>query len=184
MKAKNINIPHEEFVDYFYYDSDSGDFFTSVARKNPGGFSSKSCDIPKKKIGSDHTDGYIVISHKRRNYLAHRLAYYYMTGNHPEFDIDHINGVKNDNRWCNLRLATRSENRCNCEPSSVNTSGTIGVTFHKLVKKYVAQIKKHGKSYHLGCFEKIEDAIKCRKDAEKVFHGEFLSRDKQKTINE
>jgi hypothetical protein len=173
MKSRTINI--NEIKSSFSYNEESGEIIRIKFRGHPSNI---------KTLRKASKSRYPMIGFNGSSYLAHRIAWVIKTGENPTFDIDHINGNKWDNRWCNLRIATRSENRCNCEPSLSNTSGTIGVTFHKLVKKYVAQIKKHGKSYHLGCFENIEDAIKCRKNAEKIFHGEFLSRDKQKTINE
>ena len=60
------------------------------------------------------THGYIVIKIQNTLYQLHRVIWKFHTGEDPgELEIDHINGDTGDNRWCNLRLATRTENECN-----------------------------------------------------------------------
>jgi hypothetical protein len=80
--------------------------------------------------------------------------------------IDHINRNKKDNRLCNLRICDKSINAFNIGIKSNNTSGVTGVWFRKDTKKWVAEIKKNYKKISLGCYEKKEDAIKARKEAE------------------
>lgn len=65
------------------------------------------------KAGTLHPTGYLKIVIDKRAYNAHRLAWFYMTGEWPEFAIDHINGIKHDNRIDNLRKANWSENAMN-----------------------------------------------------------------------
>ena len=77
-------------------------------------------------------------------------------------DIDHINGVKTDNRINNLRLVTRSINLQNASMRCHNTSGFNGVSWHKSTKKWRAQIRVDGKSIHLGVFSNKKDAIAAR----------------------
>lgn len=72
--------------------------------------------------GTLRPDGYINIGVKGKRYQAHRLAFLYMLGEFPSYDVDHINKVKNDNAWINLRPATRSENMQNTSKKSNNTS--------------------------------------------------------------
>jgi hypothetical protein len=62
-------------------------------------------------------------------YREHRLAWLYMTGEWPTHEIDHINGDRVDNRFCNLREATASENRWNSRKRVNNTSGYKGVSW-------------------------------------------------------
>lgn len=110
------------------------------------------------KIAGTKNNGYIAIAINKKVYSAHRLAWLYMTGEWPKYMIDHINGIRDDNRFCNLREATNSENQMNRGIPKNNTSGFKGVCWHKQNCKWVAQIKINGKLTHLGCFEKVEDA--------------------------
>jgi hypothetical protein len=110
-------------------------------------------------------NGYICIGVGGKQYYAHRLAIFYMTGMWPKEGVDHINHIKTDNTWANLREATGYDNAQNITLSSRNTSGFNGVTFCKERNKWQAQIKANGKSMILGQFHNIADAIKCRKQA-------------------
>jgi hypothetical protein len=83
-------------------------------------------------------DGYLDTSVGSRTYRTHRLAYLYMTGAWPAADIDHINLNRADNRWCNLREATRSRNNANTRKPSNNTSGYKGVNWHVKSRKWVS----------------------------------------------
>lgn len=68
----------------------------------------------------------------RKRYLSHRIIYRMMTGLDPGINqIDHINGVRHDNRWSNLRLVTVNENQQNVGLQKNNTSGFKGVSWHK-----------------------------------------------------
>jgi HNH endonuclease len=51
-----------------------------------------------------NSDGYRVIEIDETEYFAHDLAWLWMTGEFPKGQIEHINGIKDDNRWCNLRI--------------------------------------------------------------------------------
>ncbi len=88
------------------------------------------------------------------------------------WDVDHIDGDSLNNRKSNLRYVTHQENMMNQRvlPSN-NTSGHMGVGFHSQNNNWIAQIKVNGERIHLGSFENIEDAIKCRKDAEIFYFG-------------
>jgi hypothetical protein len=117
--------------------------------------------------------GYIQISVNRKIYLAHRLAWLWMTGNWPADQIDHINGERSDNRWTNLREATSSQQNSNTRISRNNTSGYKGVTWCH--GKYVAQIVHNGKTYYLGRFTCPKQAAKVRRQKARELHGEFAS---------
>jgi hypothetical protein len=94
--------------------------------------------------------------------------------------IDHINRDGLDNRVCNLRFATFSQNNMNKGVPKNNTSGCTGVGWHKTEGKWRARIKINGKSIELGHFVQKKDAIKARKQAEMKYFGEF--RDKVEVI--
>ena len=132
--------------------------------------------IPKKRdyrsqylAGGKTTNGYITIGIDNKHYLAHRLAYLYIIGSFPEKQIDHINGVRSDNRWLNLRQATPSQNNCNRVATKsvyqIVRKGRPGVWFS-------AHIQKDNKQYS-STFRKEEDAIVWRLRKEKELFGEF-----------
>lgn len=111
--------------------------------------------------------GHLVISYKGKIYLAHRLAWLFYYGDWPKRNIDHINGVPDDNRIKNLRDVTHAENLRNCKKRVDNTSGTTGVVFHKPTSKWQARGYSKGKAKSIGLFEDKQDAIAARKDWEK-----------------
>jgi len=74
---------------------------------------------------------------------------------------DHINRDRLDNRRENLRLVSKRMNSLN-RKGTANTSGHVGVRWHKSAKKYIANIRINGRLIHLGYFDKFEDAVKKR----------------------
>lgn len=96
---------------------------------------------------------------------GHRLAWFITFGELPEM-IDHVNGVKNDNRLSNLRKASNSENQMNrANPCANNQTGHLGVNFNKLANKYAARVQNNGKRVHVGYFDTPEDAAKAYNQA-------------------
>lgn len=77
--------------------------------------------------------------------------------------VDHINGNRLDNRKCNLRLVTRSQNQMNVNYKGVYSHGT----------KWIAKIKLHQKQVHLGVFAYKDEATYARWYAEKILFKEF-----------
>lgn len=108
--------------------------------------------------------GYSQIRIDRKKYYSHRLAFLYIEGAFPKNNTDHINGVKADNRWSNLRAVTQAENLRNQKKRNTNTSGIMGVHRHK--GKWVAQIKVGGKLLYLGFFADFFEACCARKSIE------------------
>lgn len=88
--------------------------------------------------------GYRRIGIKGRIYLAHRLALLYVSGELPD-EVDHINGNRLDNRLCNLRAATRSENASNVGLSRANRSGHRGVSWSARKRKWLVQVGARGR---------------------------------------
>jgi hypothetical protein len=103
--------------------------------------------------GNDNGLGYLRVRINKRLYVVHRLAWLYMTGLWPEADIDHINMNRSDNRWENLRQATRTENFGNRRKYKNNTSGVKGAYWSKSKHKYVAGIGVNGRDIYLGLFD-------------------------------
>lgn len=106
-------------------------------------------------------------------HFAHRLAFLWMIGAWPAQEVDHINGVPGDNRWSNLREATRGENRCNTRKSRGKSTGFKGVSFKK--NGFEASIRKDLRSYYLGRFKTAEAAHEAYKSASQRLHGEFAN---------
>lgn len=121
--------------------------------------------------------GYICIRLQGRNYYAHRLAWFYVHGCWPANKIDHINGVRTDNRLCNLREATDHENSRNSATPVTNTSGRKGVSWSKQKGKWRAVISEDGKHKSLGEFADFAAACIAREEAEARIYGEFRRAD-------
>lgn len=119
--------------------------------------------------GSKAKTGYLKIRINGNEYLAHRLAFFYTFGFWPK-QIDHINGVRTDNRIKNLRGATSKDNNRNRSLSPNSKSGVIGVNWCSRLKKWVARIKVDGKNIYLGSSKSIKEVKKKRKEAE-IKHG-------------
>lgn len=112
--------------------------------------------------------GYRVGSVRKVLYLAHRVAWAMSTGEWPKDEIDHINGIREDNRLENLRSVTPSENRRNQGRPKDNTSGVMGVGWHSQKSKWRAFITVDRRMQHLGLFDRFEMAVAVRKEAEKL----------------
>lgn len=116
--------------------------------------------------GTLHHSGYIHILINYKKYLAHRLAWLYVTGEMPVDQLDHINRIRNDNRICNLRACTRAENMRNMSVLKMSDiEGATGVSWHTQRNKFRAYIYENKKQIHLGYFADKNDAIKAHKKA-------------------
>jgi len=98
-----------------------------------------------------------------RRFRSHRVAWAIYYGEWPNDQIDHINGIKTDNRIVNLRVVDASKNARNRKIPKNNRSGTVGVRFKPDIRKWTASISVNGKRKYLGVYERKEDAIKARK---------------------
>lgn len=125
------------------------------------------------KAGYLDPDGYERIRHYGELYLSHRLVWLFVTGRFPKDQVDHINRIKNDNRFCNLRSCSQSENSANTNKRRNNTSGYKGVCFHKKANKWMAKIRHNNKTKYIGIYlTKIEAAKAYNKKALELF-GKF-----------
>lgn len=115
-------------------------------------------------------DGYRWIKVDGRKYAAHRLAFLSMMGRWPSQEIDHRNGVRADNRWENLREATRAENRQNRAARSNNRAGLLGVFWDAQNRKWQAQISSAGKRIFLGRFKDKQAAHAAYLEAKVKIH--------------
>lgn len=102
--------------------------------------------------------GYLHIGLNNGVHYAHRLAWVYMTGEWPNDQIDHIDGVRSNNAWVNLRQATNKQNMENQSLKKNNKSGFRGVSWVTRSKKWKAAVNHNKKRLFLGYFETAEDA--------------------------
>ena len=115
--------------------------------------------------------GYIGINVDKKQYLAHRLAFMYENGRFPAKNIDHINGIRDDNRLINLREATSSENQQNQRrPQKHNRLGVLGVIEDRRNGRFIAQITINGKVKKLGSFSTTDLAHQAYIDAKRANH--------------
>lgn len=156
-------ITQSQLKELFNYDADTG-IFTRIKTI---------CNcIAGSVAGSKHSHGYITIRVSKKRYYAHRLAWLYVYGSFPKNDIDHINGIKDDNRISNLRDVLHSVNIQNKNRAlGNNTSGYLGVNFHKENNKYRATICVDGTSSHIGYFINPELAYKAYLTAKRKLHA-------------
>lgn len=113
-------------------------------------------------------NGYVRICIGNFKCQAHILIWFYMTGRWPKADIDHRNTIRSDNRWVNLREATRKQNRANTVVSKNNKLRTKGV---RKISKNRFNARLGQKS--LGCFLTIEAASAAYAKAARKYYGEF-----------
>lgn len=126
-----------------------------------------------KPAGSVGGNGHILIMMRGKLMRAHRIIWLWMTGAWPASQVDHINRVRGDNRWSNLRAATVQQNSINRGLYPENVSGTAGVTWDKRTKSWYAKITVSGHQMALGFFKELSAAVDARKAAEQAHYGEF-----------
>ena len=148
------------------YNRETGVFTWRVRQRQIGGFA---------EIGSvagfKETLGYWCIGLGRRQYKAHRLAWFYVYGIWPSDHIDHINGDRADNRIVNLRLGSPMNNSRNAKMKKNNTSGFKGVRYDS--GRYMARIGVNYERIYLGRFDTPEEAHAAYVSAAQKYFGEF-----------
>lgn len=140
-----------------FYDPLEGHFYwTSAAGRKKAG----------KRAEARRDDNYREIHIDGINYPAHRLAWFYMEGYFPEYEIDHINRRRYDNRWINLRHVTRTCNARNTGLSKKNTSGVSGITRRGTL--WYVSISHDGIKLNLKSYSDLHTAVLVRWEAEKI----------------
>lgn len=139
---------HAYVLSQIDYCPESGIFLWKVKRKGR---------YPGRPAGSLQKNGYLLITIDGVRYFAHRLAWYYVTGQDIRCGIDHRDGVRINNRFTNLRPGDQALNTQNMRRARRdNASGFLGVATH--AGGFTAQIQHKGKKRHLGIFRTPEEA--------------------------
>lgn len=141
------HIKYDRLLELLHYCPDTGIFTWKVARKRLAKLGTEA--------GTTNGSGYRQISVDGKVYLAHRLAWFYCFQEWPENIIDHINGIKTDNRLDNLQDVTQNKNIQKAN-KPLPSSGFRNV--RKIYNRYQAQIKVNGKTIHLGMFDTGQEA--------------------------
>ena len=160
-------ITQSELKKLLHYNPDTGIF--TWARSIAG--------VRAGDIAGDYTHGYSRIGINGKRYYGHRLAWLYMTGDWPKHQIDHMNHVRDDNRFKNLRCTTNSENHKNTPKRKDNKTGIIGVTLERSNKAWSVQITLNCKSRHRSRHSDFFEACCVRKSLENK-HGYHLNHGK------
>lgn len=157
-----VNV--EELKSRLRYDADTGLIFWKEGERRAG----------RQAFTYVSARGYCVTTFRGKEgettLAAHRVAWALHYGEFPSGQIDHINGIRTDNRISNLRDVVNAENAKNLAMKSSNTSGVTGVYLHKQTGKWCAQINAFGKTIGLGLFTQKNEAIIARKAAERVLN--------------
>lgn len=158
--SKAPDFPPDTIHELFDYDPDTGLFTRTSTR---GG------QVKGSLAGYTREDGYTYIRVLGKQYLGHLLAWYYYYMSWPIEQIDHINGIKNDNRIVNLRDVTQSINQQNQLRAPVTnlSTGVLGVS--KVAEgRFKARATINGVRKSLGTFNTLEKAEQAYIDAKRL----------------
>lgn len=162
-KVNVMTISVERLKAILRYDPITGIFSWVLTPKG------KTSDSP---VGT-YCRGYVRIGIDGSLYAAHRLAWLYMTGEFPVGELDHTNRNRSDNRWSNIRPATRSQN-CANKKHTVGMSGSRGVWLVKKTGRWAATVCKDGKRMRIGTYETVEQAEAAYKNAAEQAFGKYF----------
>lgn len=157
-----MSITQERLKELLHYEPETGVFTWRVYRCARARAGDRAGSVNKKM-------GYRFINVDQGMYLAHRLAFFYMTGQWPSKDVDHLKGDRDDNRWEKLRELSRSGNMQNLQSAHRDSkTGFLGVVPSK--GRFAAQIRANGKNRHLGMFDSPEKAHHAYLEAKRLLH--------------
>ena len=154
------------------YEPLTGDFFWRFLDPASDAEKRRNTLFSGKLAGSMRGD-YLAIRINCRQHSAHRLAWFYMTGESPDVEVDHRNLITTDNSWDNLRLATPGQNKQNRKKLSCSTQPLKGVEEYKESGRWRARLRVGGKVTTLGTFDTAEEAHAVYAAAVNKLHGEF-----------
>lgn len=155
-----MKISHERLKQCIRYNHDDGTFIRLNGQR------------AGKQVGYNK-DGYICICIDDKEYMAHRLAWFYMMEEWPENDIDHWDLNRSNNTWSNLRHCTRAQNMLNTNAHKDSGTGVKNVSWRKDISKYSVRISIDGKYKCLGTFDELELATLVAEEARIKYHGQY-----------
>ena len=164
-KAKPRNVTQKQALELFEY--------------NHGNLIRKKVTHQKMKIGeiagfTNKTTLYKELKIFNKSYKVHQIVYLMHHGHIPK-EIDHINGIRDDNRIENLREVTRRQNLMNRGLPKRNTSGAKNVSWKKPINKWQVGLTVNGKKKYLGVYEDLELAELVATEARDKYHGEYAN---------
>src|SRR6476469_6916709 len=163
-------LTQEQLMAVLECDPETGRFFWRAARPNGGRI--KAGDEAGSLSRRYNAHRWVIgVSEKR--YLRSRLAWLWMTGAWPEQLIDHRDGDPTNDRWTNLRLATRTQNNGNRKKQKSNCKSSLKGVEVLPYGRFRARILQHGKVFHLGVFSTEEQAHAAYMVAAKQMFGEY-----------
>ena len=158
-----IQLTHEKVRLKFNYDQASGIFTRAVdARSHKAG----------SVVTGTKSHGYVRIWVDGKQVAAHRLAWFWMTGEWPSMDIDHIDGCRDNNAWNNLRHVDRSMNLENMRKAKSHnrSTGLLGAYHSPTKGRFVSRIQVRGQNKNLGSFATAEEAHLAYMSAKRTLH--------------
>lgn len=152
----------------FNYDPDTG----VLSWKNPRKKTLIGRPVGNKK-GNNYMRVTVIVDRKLNYFVVHRIAWLVHYGRWPKDQLDHINGIRNDNRLCNLRECSQAENNANTRLYKNNKSGVKGVYWEPDRNSWAAYIRENKILRRIGRFETKEEAALARKQAFEDYYHEF-----------
>lgn len=170
-------ITQQQIREYIDYNHETGSAVWKERERNSVQAENFNARWVGKEIGFTTAKGYRYAKVHGKPYMVHRLIWLYVFGFMPE-QVDHINGDRVDNRLCNLREVTNSQNCKNQKTRCTNKTGVTGVYRYRR-GRWWAEITVEGDTKRLGIFEKFDDACAARWAAERRhgFHPNHGRRD-------
>lgn len=169
-KQKQVGPSFRAFDELFNYNAESGVLSRKPVQRdnysNDRDYNLVNSRISGKECNSRNVQGYLQVRVLGLTWKVHRISWLLYYGDWPEKQLDHINGIKTDNRIVNLREVTSLENCKNLPKKLGATSKHLGVSWHRRDKKWQASIKVGSKSIYLGYFDSQEEAYAARKKAD------------------
>lgn len=179
MPIKFNALPSQEYLkECLNYNPDTGVFTWKYRplhhfNNHIGTYKQVNTQRAGKIAGYIPKSGYLMIGIDLTRYRAHRIAWKIMTGEEPLFEIDHIDLVRSNCKFNNLRSAEICENARNRKEYSNNKLGFKGVSFNIRYKKYQSEIMKDRIKYNLGYYDNPVDANNAYIEASSILHGDF-----------